>query len=142
MEVILKQMFSRRKITATGDTDFSKGDIVEFEELLDANARMKDKGLEEAQAEGLLMGITEVALSRKSVLSSASFQHTTRVLITNALRAKDDDLLGLKENVIIGRLIPAGTGFEGSKKHAQIKELHKEMDSREQRFIPLNDTQE
>ncbi len=141
MEVILKQMFSRRKITATGDTNFSKGDIVEFEEVLDANADMREDGKEEAKAEELLMGITEVALSRKSVLSSASFQHTTRVLITNALRAKDDELTGLKENVIIGRLIPAGTGFEGSKKYAQIKELQKELDEKEQRFVPLNDSE-
>ncbi|MFZ3019913.1 MAG: DNA-directed RNA polymerase subunit beta' [Minisyncoccia bacterium] len=130
MEVILKQMFSRRKITTTGDTEFSRNDIVEFEELLTVNAKMREEGKEEAQAEEILMGIAEVSLSRKSVLAAASFQHTTRVLITNALRAKDDELVGLKENVIIGRLIPAGTGFPGSKKFQAIEALEKELDEK------------
>jgi len=130
MEVILKQMFSRRKVTDAGDTEFSKGDVVEHEELLEANAKMREANKTEAKGEELLMGITEVALSRKSVLSAASFQHTTRVLISNALRAKDDKLAGLKENVIIGRLIPAGTGFLGSKKREAIERLQKELDER------------
>ncbi len=130
MEIILKQMFSRRKIIETGDTDFSRNDTVEFEELLTSNAKMREAGKEEAKAEELLMGIAEVSLSRKSVLSAASFQHTTRVLISNSLRAKEDELAGLKENVILGRLIPAGTGFPGSKKYESIKALQKEMDSR------------
>jgi len=130
MEVILKQMFSRRKITETGDTEFSRNDVVEYEEFLTVNAKMKEAGKEEAKAEEILMGIAEVSLSRKSVLAAASFQHTTRVLISNALRAKDDELVGLKENVIIGRLIPAGTGFPGSKKFKQIEELEKELDQK------------
>jgi len=130
MEVILRQMFSRRKITSPGGTDFSRGDTVEYEEFLEANKVARAEGNDEAKAEELLMGITEVSLSRKSVLSSASFQHTTRVLISNALRAKDDELLGLKENVIIGRLIPAGTGFPGSLKQQSIEKLQKELDER------------
>ena len=67
------------------------------------------------------MGITEVSLSRKTFLSAASFQHTTRVLIGNAVRGAEDDLAGLMENVIIGRLIPAGTGYAGSPKAAMIE---------------------
>ncbi len=123
MEVMLKQMFSRRKIKDSGSTDFSKGDVVELEEFTTENERFKAAGGEEAKAEELLLGITEVALSRKSFLSAASFQHTTRVLIANALRAKQDHILGLKENVIIGRLIPAGTGFPGSRKQLMIENL-------------------
>lgn len=134
MEVILRQMFSRRKIVYPGDTEFSVNDVVEYEELLTINAKMKELGKEEAKAEEILMGIAEVSLSRKSVLAAASFQHTTRVLITNALRAKDDDLVGLKENVIIGRLIPAGTGFVGSKKNEAIRALEKELDEKHKSY--------
>ena len=71
------------------------------------------------------MGITDTSLSRKSFLSAASFQHTTRVLIANAVRGADDDLTGLMENVIIGRLVPAGSGFPGSPKKAMVDALSK-----------------
>ena len=77
---------------------------------------MKALGKSEAKAEKIVMGITEVSLTRKSFLSAASFQHTTKILINASVRGYSDDLSGLKENVIIGRLIPAGTGFIGSKK--------------------------
>ncbi len=69
------------------------------------------------------MGIADVSLSRKSFLSAASFQHTTRVLINSAIRGSEDDLVGLMENIIIGRLIPAGTGFKGSPKQKMIAEV-------------------
>jgi len=128
IEVIIKQMFSRRKIKHVGDTKFSEGDIVSQSDFLVENEVAKKAGKEEAKAEPLLLGITEVSLSRKSFLSSASFQHTTRMLIQNALRGTMDELKGLKENVIIGRLIPAGTGFAGSEKHAFITELQKKLD--------------
>jgi hypothetical protein len=128
IEVIIKQMFSRRKIKHPGDTRFSQGDIVPQNELLSENEAMRQAGKEEAKAEPLLLGITEVSLSRKSFLSSASFQHTTRMLIQNALRGTEDELSGLKENVIIGRLIPAGSGFEGSEKYRIIKELQDKLD--------------
>ncbi len=128
IEVIIKQMFSRRKIKHPGDTRFSQGDIVSLSDLLIENESMKQAGKEEAKGEALLLGITEVSLSRKSFLSSASFQHTTRMLIQNALRGTEDELSGLKENVIIGRLIPAGSGFVGSEKYKIIKELQNELD--------------
>jgi len=83
---------------------------------------MKEKGLEEATAEAIVMGITEVSLSRSSFLSAASFQHTPRVLIQAAIRGAEDELVGLKENVIIGRLIPAGTSFKGGYKEKLICE--------------------
>jgi DNA-directed RNA polymerase subunit beta' len=85
------------------------------------------EGGEPATGDAVVMGITEVSLSRRSFLSAASFQHTTRVLIQNAVRGNEDQLRGLKENVIIGRLIPAGTGFPGSKKHKMIADLQEEL---------------
>ncbi len=128
IEVIIKQMFSRRKIKSPGETEFSYGDVVSQKDLVLENEVAKVAGKEEAKAEALLFGITGVSLSRKSFLSSASFQHTTRMLIQNSLRGTEDELSGLKENVIIGRLIPAGSGFEGSEKYKMIKELQKELD--------------
>lgn len=128
IEVIIKQMFSRRKIKSPGGTRFSQGDVISYSDLLVENEKVKAAGKEEAKGESILLGITEVSLSRKSFLSSASFQHTTRMLIQNALRGTEDELKGLKENVIIGRLIPAGTGFKGSNKYEMIKELQKELD--------------
>ena len=117
-------MFSRRRIKEKGDTDYSPGDIVSVGDLEEANKLAKEKGSEEAKAEPVIMGITEVSLSRRSFLSAASFQHTTRVLINAAIRGYKDPLAGLKENVIIGRLIPAGTGFKGSPKAKMIEALH------------------
>ncbi len=123
MEVIVRQMFSRRRIIDVGDSTFSVGDIVEHHRLQIENARLKELGKQEAKAEAIVMGITEVSLSRKSFLSAASFQHTTRVLINAAVRGNEDRLLGLMENVILGRLIPAGSGFVGSKKHQMIEAI-------------------
>jgi hypothetical protein len=85
---------------------------------------VKTTGGAPAKAERLVMGITETSLSRKSFLSAASFQHTTRVLISNSVRGASDDLTGLMENVIIGRLVPAGSGFPGSKKKEMVDALH------------------
>ncbi len=123
IEVIVRQMFSRRKIRDAGGTSLSRGDVVEPFDLMVSNQIATSNNLPEAKSEDLLMGITEVSLSRKSFLSAASFQHTTRVLIASAIRGGDDVLLGLKENVIIGRLIPAGTGFKGSPKHKMIEDF-------------------
>ena len=128
IEVIIRQMFSRKKIKNPGETKFSQGDIISQSDVLTENETVEKTGKEGAKAEALLLGITEVSLSRKSFLSSASFQHTTRMLIQNALRGTEDELTGLKENVIIGRLIPAGTGFPGSEKYEMIKTLQKELD--------------
>jgi len=111
-EIIIRQMFSRRKIKEAGETNFSVGDIVEVSALIDENARISKIGGKEAKAEVVVLGITEVSLRTKSWLSAASFQNTNRVLIENAVKGGVDNLRGLKENVIIGRLIPAGTGFK------------------------------
>ncbi|MBP9711897.1 MAG: DNA-directed RNA polymerase subunit beta' [Candidatus Pacebacteria bacterium] len=110
-EIIIRQMFSRRKIKDAGETNFSNGDIVENTAFMEENFRVEKLGGKEAKAETVALGITEVSLRTKSWLSAASFQNTNRVLIENAVKGGVDSLRGLKENVIIGRLIPAGTGF-------------------------------
>lgn len=113
IEVIIKQMFSRVRVKDAGDTDFVVGSVVELSEFTRQNDAVKERGGEEAKGDSLVLGITEVSLSTRSFLSAASFQHTSRVLIDVAIKGTVDDLSGLKENVIIGRLIPAGTGIEG-----------------------------
>ncbi len=126
IETIVRQMFSRKRIKNPGDTSFLEGDLVELAFLAEENARVKELGLEEAKAESIVMGITEVSLSRKSFLAAASFQHTTRMLISSAIKGTADKLAGLMENVILGRLIPAGTGFAGSKKADMITKMRAE----------------
>jgi DNA-directed RNA polymerase subunit beta' len=131
IELIVKQMLSRVKVTNVGDSNFTVGDVVEEWIIAERNADLKAEGKEPAKFEKLILGITEVSLSRKSFLSAASFQNTTRVLINAAVKGNQDMLTGLKENVIIGRLIPAGTGFKGSKKQALVDSLRpaeEEMD--------------
>ena len=113
VEVIIKQMFGRVKIVNPGDTRFTQSDVVEVSTFRAENTRIKAEGKTEAKGKHLVLGITDVALSTDSWLSSASFQNTTRVLITASTRGQMDELRGLKENVIIGRLIPAGTGLRG-----------------------------
>lgn len=133
MEVIIRQMFSRARVTVPGDTGLMKNDIVELANLMKLNRRAEEAGKEPAQHEQLVLGITEVSLNRKSFLSAASFQHTTRTLISAAMRGSVDTLKGLKENVIIGRLIPAGTGYSGSKKHELIRKFQDERALRQAR---------
>ena len=122
IELIVRQMFARRKIKDAGDTRYTRGDIIEVSDFTETNSEMKEAGLKEATADAVIMGITEVSLSRASFLSAASFQHTPRVLIQAAIRGAEDFLVGLKENVIIGRLIPAGTSFKGGFKEKLICE--------------------
>jgi len=111
IELIIKQMMSRRRIKDPGDTNFTVGEIVEKSALAEENDLMTASGKEPAVADPALLGISEVALTTSSFLSSVSFQHATRILIDTAIKGGVDKLRGLKENVIIGRLIPAGTGL-------------------------------
>jgi len=104
-------MFSRIRIKDGGDSSFVPGEIVERTRFLEENKTLKEKKKEPAKGNSILLGISRVALTSDSFLSAASFQETTRVLIKAALEGKEDRLHGLKENVIIGKLIPAGTGF-------------------------------
>ncbi len=126
LEVVVKQMFSRAKITDVGDTDYSVGDVVEDWEFTKSVKEMEAAGKMPPKSDDIVLGIKESALSRRSFLSAASFEQTTKILINAALRGSVDRLRGLKENVILGRLIPAGTGFAGSKKHATITKLQLE----------------
>lgn len=111
IEVIIKQMLSRIRILDPGDTDLLPGDIVEKDVFEESNDETKKKGGQIATGEEMVTGISRVALSTESFLSAASFMETTRVLINAAVTGREDKLRGPKENVIIGRLIPAGTGF-------------------------------
>jgi DNA-directed RNA polymerase subunit beta' len=110
IETIARQMLQRVEITDPGDTDFIKGDAVDEIDLIDENNRMEELGLKGATAAPVLLGITKASLQTRSFISAASFQETTRVLTDAAVNGKYDTLDGLKENVIVGRLIPAGTG--------------------------------
>jgi len=112
VEIIARQMFSRYLIKETGDTTLLPGEVVEEEVLSEANKTAKKP----ASGQRLLLGITKTSLSTDSFLSAASFQETPRVLIEAAVSGKVDYLEGLKENVIIGCLIPSGTGYKGKKK--------------------------
>ncbi len=113
VEIIARQMFSRVYIKDAGDTDFLPGDTVEHIQVVAANKEMKLRNGAPAIYDILLLGITKASLSTSSFLSAASFQETAKVLIDAAITGKVDKLRGLKENVIIGRLIPAGTGIRG-----------------------------
>jgi len=111
VEMIVRQMTSRYMVTESGKSIYLKGQTITRDQLLEANNLIEVKE-DKIQVDPLLQGITKVALNTESFLSAASFQNTTKVLIEAALFGKEDHLRGLKENVIIGRLIPAGTGFE------------------------------
>ena len=111
IEVIVRQMMRRVKILETGDTEFIYEEQVDKVRFEDANKKVIEKGGEPAVAESLILGITRASLSTESFISAASFQETTKVLTDASIAGKEDYLLGLKENVIMGRLIPAGTGL-------------------------------
>lgn len=111
IEAIIRQMFSRVRIKDSGQTNLLAGAVVEKDRFLEENQKTKKVGKKPATAQPLILGISKVALSTESFLSAASFQETVRVLIKAATEGRIDRLRGLKENVIIGKLIPAGTGF-------------------------------
>ena len=110
IEVITRQMLQKVEITDGGDTTFLIGELVEKSEFDAANEKAEAAGDRLAQAIPVLQGITKASLQTSSFISAASFQETTRVLTEAAVSGKEDSLIGLKENVIVGRLIPAGTG--------------------------------
>jgi DNA-directed RNA polymerase subunit beta' len=109
--VIVRQMLQKVRIVDPGKTEFLEGEHVDRVEFLDMNAKMRQQGKKPARAEPLLLGITKASLTTRSFVSAASFQETTRVLTDAAVRGAVDDLEGLKENIIIGHLVPAGTGI-------------------------------
>ena len=115
IEIIIRQMLRKVRVTTVGDTDFLVGEHVDKVRFDEANARMEAEGREPAAYEPLLLGITKASLSTESFISAASFQETTKVLTEAAIWGKTDHLHGLKENVIMGRLIPAGTGLPATR---------------------------
>ncbi len=118
IEVIVRQMLKKVRIESNGDTEFLPGTLVDVLEYEDENLRMEEEGLEPAAGSQVMLGITKASLATNSFLSAASFQETTKVLTEAAIKGKADPLIGLKENVIIGKLIPAGTGL---KRYSDIK---------------------
>jgi len=110
IETIVRQMLQKVEITHAGDTTLLPGEEVDYEEMLEINGKVEATGGQPAQGKPILLGITKASLQTRSFVSAASFQETTRVLTQAAVEGKKDTLMGLKENVIVGRLIPAGTG--------------------------------
>src|SRR5690606_22751056 len=110
IEVIIRQMLQKVEITDAGETTFIAGEQTDREEIAEVNAKALAEGKRPAVGQPLLQGITKASLQTRSFISAASFQETTRVLTEAAVQGKVDRLIGLKENVIVGRLIPAGTG--------------------------------
>ena len=111
LEVVVRQMTRKVKVSDSGDTELLPGTMIDIFDFIEANDRIRESGGEEAKGDQVLLGITKAALATDSFLSAASFQETTRVLTEAAIKGKIDPLVGLKENVIIGKLIPAGTGM-------------------------------
>ncbi|QHJ11744.1 DNA-directed RNA polymerase subunit beta' [Paraglaciecola mesophila] len=121
IEVVIRQMLRKCLITYAGDSNFLEGEQVEVSNVKIANRELEKQGKIPAQYETQLLGITKASLSTESFISAASFQETTRVLTEAAVQGKEDELRGLKENVIVGRLIPAGTGFAYHQKRTARK---------------------
>jgi DNA-directed RNA polymerase subunit beta' len=127
IEVIVRQMLKKLRIEDSGDSEFLPGTLVDRLEFEDENERLKNEGLEVADANQVMLGITKASLATNSFLSAASFQETTKVLTEAAIKGKVDNLIGLKENVIIGKLIPAGTGMTRYR-NVDIKNAEEEVD--------------
>ena len=126
IEVIARQMLKKVRVEDNGDTDMFPGTLVDMYEFADKNREAVDKGVRPATGKRVLLGITKASLATDSFLSAASFQETTRVLTEAAIKGKEDDLVGLKENVIIGKLIPAGTGMK------KYQDLHISTEKKEE----------
>jgi len=111
IEVIVRQMLRKVKIDTSGDTELLPGGLVDVFNFAEENQRVVEAGGEPATAKPVLLGITKASLAVESFLAAAGFQETTRVLTEAAIKGKSDPLIGLKENVIIGKIVPAGTGM-------------------------------
>ena len=131
IEVIVRQMLKKIRIENNGDSEFLPGTLVDILEYEDTNERLEQEGLEPAEGKQVMLGITKASLATNSFLSAASFQETTKVLTEAAIKGKIDPLIGFKENVIIGKLIPAGTGM---KRYRDIK-LSTDVDETEEIYF-------
>ena len=137
IEVIVRQMLKKIRIEDNGDTELLPGTMVDFLEYEDINEQMEAEGKTPAEGKQVLLGITKASLATDSFMSAASFQETTKVLTEAAIKGKVDHLVGLKENVIIGKLIPAGTGL----KRYMLKEEEEDivMDDEDLEVTPEED---
>jgi len=135
VEVIVRQMLRKVKIEDSGDTDYLIGSLVDRIKFQQENERVIKKGKQPAKATPVLQGITKASLSTDSFISAASFQETTRVLTEAAASGKSDDLKGLKENVIMGHLIPAGTGFKGHSNYSIIRNVAEEVKKEKEKEV-------
>ena len=145
IEVIGRQMLKKVRVEDNGDTDMFPGTLVDMYEFADKNTEAIEKGLKPATGKRVLLGITKASLATDSFLSAASFQETTRVLTEAAIKGKEDHLVGLKENVIIGKLIPAGTGmqkYQDIKINTEFKEEKEEVEQTEQVAEEATSTEE
>ena len=133
IEVVVRQMLKKIRIEENGDSDFLPGTMVDTLDFEDTNERLIAEGKEPAVGEQVMLGITKASLATNSFLSAASFQETTKVLTEAAIKGKVDPLIGLKENVIIGKLIPAGTGMR------KYRDVKLDTDQEEEEELTLED---
>ena len=126
-EIIIRQMFSQLLVVDPGDGTYTAGEFIELAELIEANEELEKAGKQIIQAEDTVSGITNISVSRNNFLSAASFQNTTSVLIRASVSGAKDTLDGVKENVRVGRLVPVGSGFEGSMKHGMVEEVRADI---------------
>lgn len=126
IEVIIRQMLQKVEVTNSGETTLIMGEKIDHREFAEINQKAINNGLKPAEAQPILQGITKASLQTRSFISAASFQETTRVLTESAIAGKIDKLRGLKENVIVGRLVPAGTGFYMNKMRKHAAKLDQE----------------
>jgi DNA-directed RNA polymerase subunit beta' len=136
LEIIVRQMLSRVRVRDVGDTDLPPGRVVELQLFQKANKKAEEESKQPAIGERLLLGITKVSLTTNSWLAAASFMETARTLIDAAVTGKEDMLRGLKENVIIGRLIPVGTGYRGDTRLVQETKAAVAVEAPAQAFTP------
>ena len=139
IEVIIRQMLRKVEVASSGETSLLRGEQIERARISDMNESSARQNKQAATYEPLLLGITKASLATESFISAASFQETTRVLTEAAVRGMQDDLRGLKENVIVGRLIPAGTGyrFHADKRRTREQQLSEELKGLEEQSAPV-----
>jgi len=135
VEVMVRQMLKKVRVMDAGETELLPGTLLELHQFTEANKEALFAGKQPATARPLLLGITKASLETDSFLSAASFQETTRVLTDAAIKGKRDELLGLKENVIIGKLVPAGTGMNRYRRVDLVKELHASVETNEEVLV-------
>ncbi|MCK5353477.1 MAG: DNA-directed RNA polymerase subunit beta', partial [Methyloprofundus sp.] len=143
IEAIIRQMLRKVEVTASGDSHFTKGEQVEKVVIKEVNNKLEAEGKNPASYDAVLLGITKASLATESFVSAASFQETTRVLTDAAVRGLKDQLYGLKENVIVGRLIPAGTGlaFHEARRKRKEKEMEPQRTAEEAAAIEVVDAE-